>query len=76
MKKKIAQVLRAVRIKAGKEQKQLAWALGITQPAISKIENGQTSLSVGDSFLWAYECGLTFESLMSQVSDSVLEVKK
>lgn len=51
------EVLRALRIKKGLHQDDIGEALGITKASVSRIERGETVMSIVQAQLWAERCG-------------------
>lgn len=67
------QALKRVRLNAGKEQGQIADALGVSQAAVSRYESGGCNINIVQLFLIAHECGVTFAALATEIQKDVLK---
>lgn len=67
MKRRIGEALKNIRLAGQREQSEIAEALGISQPMISRIESGKAGASAVQLVLWAEACKVDFLFLCKMV---------
>jgi transcriptional regulator with XRE-family HTH domain len=74
----IAEILTAARLRAGMSQRVLAHAAGTSQPAIAKLERGETSPTVAtlERLVNAAGFELRFELVPRRTRDALIEAYK
>jgi transcriptional regulator with XRE-family HTH domain len=55
--------LRAARIEAGLDQRQLARLIGCSDSTVSAVERGQQQLSAARLILWCDACGVSLDAI-------------
>lgn len=72
----VGKVLGYLRDQKGLGQKDLADAMGVTQPTLSRIENGQSALTVDQLALAASILKVSSDQILTMVDRSVESLKK
>lgn len=68
-------LLRAVRVKAGLTQVQMAEALGVGQSYVSKLERGENFVDVLLYARWCQACGARPGKMLDELFDRLAEVR-
>lgn len=71
--KKLGQTLRKLRKDSGLKQGQLAKVIGIAQPDVSKIENGERLIRFTELDLYAYALDMTVGEFVKCLLEEMLE---
>lgn len=68
-------LLRAVRVKAGLTQVQMADALGVGQSYVSKLERGENFVDVLLYARWCQACGTKPGKVLDELFDKAVEMR-
>lgn len=75
MKRRIGEALKNIRLAGQREQSEIAEALGVHPSVISRIETGQSGVSMVKVVLWAEACKVDFLFVCKMVKLSLDDKK-